>query len=185
MLSVADEALGGNVHNGDPFSYAPSLWTYLVRRFSIRSVLDVGCGQGHAAAYFASVLGCLALGIDGLTENLTDAVYPIAIHDLRSGPFKTRVDLVYCVEVVEHVDELFVENLLQTLVNGKVIAMTHAVPGQTGHHHVNCRDAGYWQDHLERHGYRMIVEDTHRARELASQDKAQYFQNTGMIFGRL
>jgi hypothetical protein len=42
----ADPALGGNVHNGDPFSYAPSVWTYVVQRFSLRSVLDVGCGQG-------------------------------------------------------------------------------------------------------------------------------------------
>jgi 2-polyprenyl-3-methyl-5-hydroxy-6-metoxy-1,4-benzoquinol methylase len=36
-----------------------------VHRFGIRTVLDVGCGQGHAVA-FLNQIGVHAHGIDGL-----------------------------------------------------------------------------------------------------------------------
>jgi SAM-dependent methyltransferase len=177
--------LGGNVHNGDPFSFAPSVWRYLVHRFGIKSVLDVGCGQGHAAFYFSSVLGCAVIAMDGLEENLNGSVYPVVVHDLRVGPLKTRVDLVHCVEVVEHLEEKYLPHMLKTFEGGRVLAMTHAVPGQDGHHHVNCRSSDYWRTQLSAHGFSLAEEDTTRIRALAAKDGAQHFAKSGLIFAKL
>ncbi len=55
-------------------------------------------------------------------------------------------DLIWCCEVVEHVEEEFVQNIMDTFKLGKIVALTHAVPGQKGYHHVNCKPKEYWID---------------------------------------
>lgn len=94
-------------------------------------MLDVGCGEGHAVSFFAK-LGVHAHGIDGLKHNVQRAVFPIALHDLLAGPYFMPVDFVWSCEVAEHIDPLKVDFYLDTLANGRVVAMTHALPGQPG-----------------------------------------------------
>lgn len=174
--------LGGNVRHGDPWSYTPELWRFLVGRFGLRSMLDVGCGEGHAPLFFHR-LGVIAHGIDGLPLNVHRAVYPIALHDLLTGPYIMPVDLVWSCEVAEHIVEDKVGNYLDTLVNGQVVAMTHALPGQWGHHHVNCQPAEYWIEHMRRRGYRL--DPTFLTfRQIATRDPKNFFQDTGLVFLR-
>ena len=40
------------VKDGDSATYAPNLWRWLVDVLGVESVIDVGCGEGHAAAFF-------------------------------------------------------------------------------------------------------------------------------------
>ena len=88
MVFVTDSArpdLGGNMRHGDIHTACPALWRYLVERFAVKSVLDVGCGEGHAVSFFQR-LGVMAHGIDGLRTNVARSVVPIALHDLLTGP---------------------------------------------------------------------------------------------------
>jgi SAM-dependent methyltransferase len=135
--------LGGNMRHGDIHTFAPVLWRFLVERFGIRSVLDVGCGEGHAVLFFER-LGIKAHGIDGLRENVEQAVTPILQHDLLVAPYIMPVDLVWSSEVAEHIAPEKVDNYIDTLANGRFVAMTAARAGQGGHHHVNCRPKEYW-----------------------------------------
>jgi 2-polyprenyl-3-methyl-5-hydroxy-6-metoxy-1,4-benzoquinol methylase len=179
-----DPALGGNMIGGDPNTYHPELWSFLVKRFSVKSILDVGCGEGHCVKY-CSGLGVRAFGFDGLLTNVERAVVPIALHDLRLGPFIMPVDLVLCCEVVEHIEEKYLPNLLRTLANGRVIAMTHALPGQTGYHHVNCRPSGYWLDKLETLGYRFLPQETAEGKSrIKASGRWTYFIQSGLILER-
>jgi hypothetical protein len=50
--------------------------------------------------------------VDGLVDSAGSAAYPTLAHDITKGPVCTRVDLVYCHEVVEHIEELYLDNLL-------------------------------------------------------------------------
>lgn len=175
--------LGGNMKFGDPHSWSPVVWRYLAERFAVRSMLDVGCGEGHTVHFFRS-LGVHAHGIDGLQDNISRAVIPIALHDLLRGPYIMPVDLVWSCEVAEHIDEDRVDHYLDTLANGRIIAMTHAIPGQPGHHHVNCQPAEYWIRKLEARGY-MISPDTDIVREVARREATwTFFGNTGLLFTR-
>jgi SAM-dependent methyltransferase len=182
--SQDDSTLGGNVDHGDPYTHAPSVWSYLVHRFAVRSILDVGAGQGHAAAFFARAHLCDVIAIDGLASNLERAVFPLVIHDLRSGPLVTRVDLVHCCETVEHIDAEYVDHVIDTLACGRVICMTAAEPFQPGHHHVNCQPQEYWVGLLKAKGYLLSDTDTRRIRSLAENDNAVWFHSTGMVFIR-
>ena len=168
--------LGGNLIGGDPKTFYPSLWKWLVERFEISTVLDVGCGEGHAMAAFAA-LGCHVRGIDGLEANVA-ACGDAALVDLTQDAYEWSCDLVWCCEVVEHIHEQFVGNVVRTLANGRYVAMTHALPGQKGFHHVNCRPMEYWIGLMEMAGFALMPE-TFESRPLGGK----YWRNSGLIFG--
>jgi hypothetical protein len=179
-----EPSLGGNMIGGDPNTFHPALWSYLVDRFSIDSMLDIGCGEGHCTKHFFE-MGIPAFGFDGLKTNVERAVFPIALHDLRAGPFVMPVALAHCFEVVEHIEERYLNNLLGTLANGRVIAMTHALPGQGGYHHVNCQPSDYWIDRIVQLGYRFLQDETQKGRSLISTTGTwTYFARSGLIFER-
>jgi SAM-dependent methyltransferase len=176
-----EKHLGGNVLEGDPWTFAPSVWTYLVQRFAIRSVLDLGSGIGYSSRFFAN-LGCQVLAVDGFDYNVQNAVHPTVQIDLTRMPVSTRVDLVHCQEVVEHIEERFLENVLASLCTGRFIVMTNALPGQDGYHHVNCQPTSYWIEHLTRRGCNHLEEESRRVRKLAAGDGAVHLANSASVF---
>lgn len=183
VSDVKTPHVGGNIWQGDPWTYAPTAWRYIVGRFCVRSVLDVGSGRGHAAHWFAKN-GCAVVAIDASMENVTTALHPTVHCDLLNGPLTCPVDLAHCQEVAEHIPEIYVGNFISTLANGSVIVMTHGEPGQPGHHHVNCQPADYWKQHVEAAGYHYLPDDTDRVRHFAALDGAHHLSRSGLVFGR-
>jgi hypothetical protein len=155
----------------------------VIERFCVKSVLDLGSGIGNAANFFFGK-GMRTLAVEGLRENVKAAYYPTLHHDLSNGPVVTDVDLVHCHEVAEHIAEEYLDNLISSLTCGRVILMTHALPGQTGHHHVNLKPMDYWVQHVSDRGYNLLHEDTDRIRLLAAQERAIYMHNSGLLFHR-
>lgn len=175
--------LGGNVLHGDINTFMPILWKFLIERFGISSMLDVGCGEGHAVKFFHR-MGVHSHGIEGMRSNLKNAVIPIAHHDLLTGPYIMPVDLVWSCEVAEHIIEDKVDNFIDTLANGRVVAMTHAVPGQDGHHHVNCQTSEYWIQKMQTRGYSLVIGNQY-FRDLATKEiYPTYFSTSGLVFVR-
>ena len=187
MVGVGDNVrpdLGGNLHYGDTHTTNPVLWRYLVDRYALRSVLDVGCGEGHAVSFFHR-LGVFAHGIEGLKRNVDRAVVPVALHDILSGPYYMPVDLVWSCEVAEHILPEKVDHYLDTLANGNIVAMTHALPGQDGHHHVNCQPPEYWIERMNTRRYQLATDYMH-FREVAKREySGNYFAASGLVFVRL
>lgn len=181
-VEIAQEAhLSGNIREGDPNTFAPRVWRYLLERFAVRSVMDLGSGIGYAADWFYKQ-GCQVVAIEGLKENCAAALYPTVQWDLTRGAISCAVDLVHCQEVVEHIEEEFIDNLIASLANGRFILLTHALPGQAGYHHVNLKPPEYWISHMRRFGCVLLEEDTKRVREFATQDTARFLAASGMIF---
>jgi hypothetical protein len=184
LTDVADTEnphVGGNVLEGDPYTFCPTVWNYVIERFAIRSVLDLGCGLGHSSHYFHTH-GCQVIAVDGMRHNVSNSVHPTLLWDLTSAPIYCRVDLVHCHEVVEHIEEKYLDNVLASLCCGRYILMTHATPGQGGYHHVNEQPTEYWIDHLQKRGCTLLMEDSRRIREYATTDKALYMARTGLLF---
>lgn len=173
--------LGGNLRHGDGQTVTPALWQALIDRYAPRVLLDAGAGEGHAAAFFAR-RGVHAHGFDGLPGNVARAVHPLALHDLKAGPYVYPCDLVLCVEVVEHVHPDHLEALLATLTNAPVIVMTHALPGQRGHHHVNLQPPDYWVGLLDARGYRPAIDIPHLRAIARAEREDSFFAQTGLVF---
>ena len=173
--------LGGNMVEGDRFSFSPGVWNYVIDRFCIKSVLDLGSGLGHSSEYFFSK-GMRVIAVDGMKDNIPKALYPTIEFDITKGPVNCEADLVHCQEVVEHIDEEFLDNVLRSLANGKIILLTNALPGQDGYHHVNEQETEYWIRHLKRYNCHVLSEDTQRIRYLASSEGARYLAATGTLY---
>jgi SAM-dependent methyltransferase len=185
--------LGGYLKGGDPGSWYPEMWSWMLKKYDIRSVIDIGCGEGQAMRWFAD-RGCGVLGIDGIEQEDKR----IICHDYTKGPILANpvqgrvsrgrtirahpwADLAWCCEFVEHVEAEFEENFLVTFECAKMVAMTHGLPGQGGHHHVNCQPPEYWVQRLADHGFRLNRPATRRAHELTPNG---YFDWSGLIFVR-
>lgn len=176
--------LGGNYQDSDPATFAPSAWQYIVDKFRIHSVMDVGSGRGHAARWFKR-RGHQVTAIEGMPDNVENSIVPAVLHDICNGPYINPVDFVNCIEVVEHIEEKYLDNLLTTLTQGNYLLMTHAVPGQKGYHHVNCQTSEYWIDHLQKRGFEFLKEDSLHIRRLAKQDHGKHIARNGMMFKRI
>lgn len=183
MTFVTDGHLGGYVEGGDPDTWYPNLWAWFLDTLGIDSVLDVGCGDGAALRWWGSEVA-RAEGVDGVDQG----GYPIFTHDYTTGPWQSgyTYGLVWSCEFVEHVEERFVDNFLETFKAGRYVAMTHAQPGQPGWHHVNCQPSDYWVRALDAIGYDLLEDTTAIARAVAATDEApiNYFKQTGLVFGR-
>jgi hypothetical protein len=157
------------------------VWEYTIDRFAISSVLDLGSGLGYAAEFFFRK-GMRVIAVDGLEENVRQAIYPTLRVDLCTSTVACKVDLVHCQEVVEHIEEKYLDNLLSSLCCGKYVLMTHALLGQGGHHHVNLQPGEYWVQHMRRRGFSYLEEDSNRIRHLARSEGARYVAASGLIF---
>lgn len=182
VLNQDKPHLGGNSVEINPSTYCPNTWSYIVNKYNIKSVLDVGSGYGHAAKYFAD-LGLSVTAIEGLEDNVNNAIYPTTLVDLTERSFKIDVDLVNCIEVVEHIEEKFLNNLLDTICCGKYLFMTHGLPGQDGWHHVNNQLPEYWINHLLNRGFVRLAEDHHKILSLSGP--AHHVKDSGMLFKRI
>lgn len=172
--------VGGNLVEGDPATYSPSVWAYTLGRFGIQTALDLGSGRGYSSLWFYQN-GVKVLAVDGMKENCLQAVYPTALVDLAQGPVCCAVDLVHCQEVVEHIDPQYLDNLLDSLCTGRYILMTNALPGQGGYHHVNEQPTEYWINHLKARNCWVLENDTERIRRLAQEEGASYLARSALL----
>ena len=183
QVSVLEGHLGGFYTTVDKASHCPEMFKYLVENLGINSVLDIGCGMGYQMQEFMKYCDEV-VGVDGSEYATSNSPVKESIfkHDFSIGELETedRFDLCWCCEFVEHVREEFRDNFLSSFAFCKYVAMTHAVPGQGGHHHVNCQPREYWIEHMSRFGFEFDEEMTDQLKELAG--KGTHYGNTGLFF---
>lgn len=175
--------LGGNFDGGDLGSmYPKDLWPWIINRLHIQTMADIGAGTGDSARWFQS-RGISILGVEGLPFNVKKCPIPTICHDIEKGPcLFTPVDLVWCADVAEHIDEKYVDNFLQTVRQGKFLAMcqgTEAHPG--GWHHVNNKPEQYWIDKLAAVG---MIEDPALTAESRRYGRVGWWSVSGHIYRR-
>ena len=121
-----------------------------------QSVLDLGCGTGASLDFFLEK-NIDVLGVEGSTLARSKARYPerIQIFNLNEElNLGRRFDLVWCLEVVEHIHPKYVEHLMKTFSNhSNRIVLSAAHPGQGGEGHFNEQPASYWIALFKAHGF--------------------------------
>jgi hypothetical protein len=176
--------LGGNLAGGDPDTTFPDMWDWLVDVWEVKSVIDIGCGDGSSSlAHFLS-RGVVATGIDGVPHT-SDA---IVTHDFTFGPYYPlrEYDLAWSAEFVEHVQERYIPNFMWAFRTSRYALITHAEPGSPGWHHVNCRSADYWIGVFAAVGFEFDEVLTAQTRALASCNTRPFnhYRRSGLAFRR-
>jgi|694.fasta_scaffold04533_19 SAM-dependent methyltransferase len=164
-------------NTGDLATYHPFLWKYLIDKFQIKSILDVGCGMGISTKFFYDN-GCSVQGIEGhpyCIENSKIKQF-IKHHDYCDGEsnINKTFDLCWSCEFVEHVEEKYADNFIKDFCKAKLIFITHATPGQGGWNHVNCQPASYWIDKFKNFNLEYDPVLTEETKKIADQDWKTY-----------
>jgi cyclopropane fatty-acyl-phospholipid synthase-like methyltransferase len=195
-ILVYEGHLGGCCLVGDGATYYPRMWDHMIAKYNLKTMVDIGCGGGFALDYFRD-LGVEVRGVEGATEAIEKNLVPrelLVRHDYeKDGPYipEREFDLAWTCEFVEHVEAKCMNNFLETFKKSKIVAMTYAVPGQGGHHHVNEQHEPYWINAIESAGFVYDPADTAELREVAKLDMSKYspcytshFIERGLIFKR-
>lgn len=176
--------LGGFLRN-DTSSFEPMLWDWLLSVQKISSFLDVGCGMGYSSKWFMD-RGVEVLCVEGSNEAVEQTLLPqtsIVQHDFTRGAWwpEKVYDIAWSVEVLEHVQEQYLDNLMAVYKSARYVFVTHSV--NDGWHHVNVHHGWWWIEKFHAYGFQYARELTEVARKLSrSGRKKTYFGTQGLIF---
>ena len=128
----------------------------VIELFHPQSVLDVGCGTGRSMDDFIS-RGIHAEGIEGSDLAISQARFPQHIHQRNLNDeiqLGKRFDLVWCLEVAEHIHPRYVRNFVATCCHhADRVVMSAAPPGQGGEGHFNEQPLSYWVEKFAEFGF--------------------------------
>lgn len=153
---------------------------YIIEKIGVKSMVDIGCGPAGMVE-LAREKGLEVLGVDG--DFVVDRkVDDIVIHDYQKAPYvpEKSYDLAWTVEFVEHIEEQYIRNFVATMDKCKYVLMTHAFPGQPGHHHVNCQTTEYWAHIMNAFGFSILLDETNAIRK-ASTMKERYIREQSIF----
>lgn len=156
------------------------------------SLLDVGCGVGGWS------LGFREWGTQQLTlldhpsnkkENLLfsdNAFYTADMNKVLPPVF--RVDMVVCLEVLEHLEPARTHAVIEYLTQcSDTILFSAAIPGQGGYRHINEHYAFYWEGIFAGFGFKKydiirpaIIRDTD-IEYFIRQNSFLYVKNGGLL----
>ena len=185
MDYVSAGHLGGYLVGGDAATFYPDLWKWLVEELGVKSVLDIGCGEGQALQYFRDFLGCKVAGLEGVPQKDPDIIQ----WDFTKGKWtpEQKFDLVWACEFLEHIEEQYISNLVPAFQSAPLVLVTYAFPGQQGYHHVNCRNEDYWLGFFAAAGFVLDNPKTMITREVARKINNPYnhYLRSGLVFKKV
>jgi SAM-dependent methyltransferase len=150
-------------------------------QLNCKNMIDIGCGPGGMIE-LANKMGIDAIGVDG-DPRLTREDDRIIIHDYAAGilNFQRTFDLAYSCEFVEHVEEKYIPNFIETFKLAHNVILTYAPENTPGHHHVNCKSEEYWIQIFESYNFLFDRKITNKLR-LSSTMKRDFVRLTGLYF---
>jgi 2-polyprenyl-3-methyl-5-hydroxy-6-metoxy-1,4-benzoquinol methylase len=169
------------------YNYAKIIIPELQKFFSVKSVIDIGCGGG------SFLHGCIddgitdVLGIDGehVRGNLQIDIKNFMPVDLEK-PFTTFkiFDLCVSLEVGEHLNECFSDTFIDTICrHSNNVLFSAAQVGQPGIHHVNNQPLEYWQKKFESRGYMHIEAVSNWIRN--NRNIYHWYRRNSMLFRQI
>jgi hypothetical protein len=179
--TVYKKHLGG--HNWVSHTDKGSL-ELIKQKFKIGTMLDIGCGPGGNIRV-AKEVGIDAEGIDGdirvIPENPDINIIPC---DFAETTYTDKdYDLAWSTEFVEHVEEKYIDNYMQSFAKCKYAFITYAPPGTNGTHHVNLKEQDYWIKVFGKYGFEYDEASTNQIRQ-ASTMKRDFVRSRGLFFRR-
>lgn len=163
---------------------------YLADRISVRSLVDLGCGQAIILARVA--VRCNAkelMGIDGSYAASRVRIPPNRFLplDLETANLHMLVqnsfDLAMCLEVVEHLTFPAADRIIDWMCgHASVILFSAAIPGQGGYGHINEQWPSYWIERFKRRDFE--VDGAVRAALWDRQEIPCYYRQNLLMFYR-
>lgn len=167
---------------------AQEIVPYILKLFpNTKSVVDVGCGIGTWASTFKRNGVQTVLGVDGPWVSKTQLL--LAQNEFEEYDFESpqayavskKFDLAVCLEVAEHLNEIYADKLINILVSlSDVVIFSAAIPNQGGVHHINEQYPSYWKAKFEDRNY--VALDLLRGKYAENNRVATYYSQNTLIY---
>lgn len=149
-------------------TWVNDFYKIIINQFNPKSVIDFGCGTGDILKPF-EIGKQKILGIDGSNSNFINRKISkknFIVYDLRKIYLSSQYfDLCLCLEVAEHIEEKYANNLITSLCNSsKTIIFTAAIPSQSGVDHVNLKPKKWWLEKFKSQHYFLDTNATNKLR---------------------
>jgi cyclopropane fatty-acyl-phospholipid synthase-like methyltransferase len=191
QLNIIDNSLPKHLGGHENMTHIDEgVLNLFINKFGINSYLDIGCGPGGMVE-LAHSKKLLAVGIDGDYSIKRSDDHHFVIHDYSKGVVPNEsvdnwvnngiFDLGYSCEFLEHVEERYMDNYMDSFLKCKRLVVTHGLPGQPGHHHVNKQEFSYWFHNFGVRGFLFDMKTTNEVRN-ASTMAQRFMRNTGLVF---
>lgn len=148
-----------------------------------RSMLDVGCSTGDQVKN-ALDLGWGAFGIDVDDHVIFEKKVPnCALIDLAVNPviFHKPFDVVWSVEVAEHIPEEFADKFVETLVKNCDKYLILTANNTPGVYHPNPQPLSYWIEKIEAQGLKHSDKLKENILEHSTMER-EFLRVNGMFF---
>jgi len=131
----------------------------------IRSVIDIGCGEGVWLYAWKKKGVADVTGVDQFQWSEMESL--IEEHEYKCVDFESSLrnlseskehnyDICQCLEVAEHLSQEVSESLVSFLTSlSDIIVFSSAPPGQGGENHVNEKPYWWWKRLFEERGYEL------------------------------
>ena len=164
----------------------------ILKHFKPNSIIDIGCGPGHFANELKRLGGddIFVSALDN-SKDVSQFINPkvhFIKHDLTKPlKFEKRFDVSLCLEVIEHLDEKYEDEICKTLVGSTrhFLIVSIAQPDQIIPEHVNLKPLEYWIKKFSslgliyRHDYRALLNNIWHDNDVKS-----YFTHNVLVFSR-
>ena len=177
---------------------APVLRSYAKELYDIytpKSVIDVGCGPGHAISWLhtngVKVLGLeysLAAAKRAADVTVRDSIKYCDVTEWPDNWNYPKFDLAISWHMAEHVHAKFANAIIDGMTKlSDVIHWSAASSGQAGVGHVNCKPLKWWENLFNEFGYRLDREATDRwyipiEKKYGDSRQGQRIRDNAMIF---
>jgi len=136
----------------------------VVTKHAPKTLVDLGCGQGHYVRAFRKQLGIDAIGVEVSSHCCEKYLRDIPHHNLDIQSFfkiAPQFEFVFCTDVLEHIDS---EDILN-VIDGISKLSNKALLGIANHSDIQCgielhlirQPASWWVDILSRYYSRVSV----------------------------
>jgi SAM-dependent methyltransferase len=159
----------------------------IVRDFTPRTALDVGCGTG-ALLELLSRKGVVCAGLeyaDAALAYCRARALDVRKFDVESAqPLGRQYDVVISTEVAEHLPATLADRFVDLLcAHGRIVVFTAATPGQGGMDHVNEQPHEYWIAKFSERGFVYERERSMQWRDAWTQKgTAWWYSKNLMVF---
>ncbi len=150
--------MSANLYDKDFYKYinfhsiqsANEIVPLVLQIINVKSILDVGCGQGAWLSVWKKMGVRSIFGIDGPHVNLNSLLIDkkkfISANLSKTYPkINKKFDLISCLEVAEHLPHNQSAKFIKFLtMHSSYVLFSAAQIGQGGENHINERNLSYW-----------------------------------------
>jgi glycosyltransferase involved in cell wall biosynthesis len=128
---------------------------YISNKLPNRIIADIGCGPGiYVKSLIKANQNAKGYDIDFRVRDKEDqGIYHADVLSLNLNPL---AEIILCLEVAEHIEELkadgIVDSIVKNLAKEGLLFWSAAIPGQGGDGHVNCQPKEYWEQKFIQRG---------------------------------